>query len=257
MNSNIKHPLISIITATFNSSDFILQTYSSICSQNYSNWEWLVTDDCSSDNTFDILSEIMHSDSRVRLFKNNVNSGAAVSRNKSLDNAKGDFVAFLDADDLWHKDKLSKQLNFMINNNICFTFTAYKIIDEKGNSLNKTVDTTNIGIFTYRDMLLKKATMGCSTVLVRIDTLSDFRMPLIRTGQDYAFWLSILKGGCDAHILPEVLTEYRITKGSISRNKLKKAIRQWCIYREIERIDFFHSVYYFFSYSWRAIFRKV
>lgn len=247
--------LISIITATYNSSCSIEETYKSIVAQEYERWEWLITDDCSNDNTLEIIDRICREDPRVKVYSNKINSGAAVSRNNSLKHVAGDFIAFIDSDDLWEPDKLVKQLKFM-NDSIDFSFTAYGLIDEQGHSLGKTVDAGQSGMFNYEDMLRKKATLGCSTVMLRRAAFNDIYMPLLRTGQDYATWLKLLKTGKRAHLLNEILTYYRIMPNSISRNKFKKAKRQWQIYREIENLPLYKSVVYFCFYAWRAVFRK-
>jgi len=247
---------VSIITPSFNSSRFIQSTYNCLLKQTMPDWEWLVTDDCSTDGTYDKLTAFAENDARVKVFRNAKNSGAAVSRNNSLKYVSGDYVAFLDSDDLWSPEKLEKQLAFM-GEDRCFSFTSYSVIDEEGGSLEKVIDGSHREgqAFNYRDMLLKRATLGCSTVLVESTLIEGLFMPLIRTGQDYAFWLSILKSGVKAEVLPEALTCYRITSGSISRNKFKKAKRQWEIYRSIEKIGLIQSILFFISYSYRAVFR--
>lgn len=247
---------ISIITATYNSRDDILETYNSIREQSFGNWEWLVTDDCSSDDTMEILQRIADSDGRVRIFQNNTNSGAAISRNNSLLYASGEFIAFIDSDDLWKASKLSEQINFMNEQNIDFCFTAYELVGPQGQLLGSKVDSLQTGSFDYIDMLKKKATLGCSTVMLRRLAFDDITMPLLRTGQDYATWLKLLKTGKRAFVYNRTLTKYRIRPNSISRNKFKKAIRQWEIYRDVERIGFLTSMYYFSFYAWRAVFRK-
>ncbi|HHC6593275.1 glycosyltransferase family 2 protein [Vibrio parahaemolyticus] len=247
---------ISIITATYNSRDDILETYNSIREQSFENWEWLVTDDCSSDDTMEILQRIADSDGRVRIFQNNTNSGAAISRNNSLLYASGEFIAFIDSDDLWKPSKLSEQINFMNEQNIDFCFTAYELVGPQGQLLGSKVDSLQTGSFDYIDMLKKKATLGCSTVMLRRLAFDDITMPLLRTGQDYATWLKLLKTGKRAFVYNRTLTKYRIRPNSISRNKFKKAIRQWEIYRDVEHIGFLSSMYYFSFYAWRAVFRK-
>ncbi|MCJ8319614.1 MAG: glycosyltransferase [Colwellia sp.] len=247
--------LISIITATYNSSDTVEKTYQSIREQSYTEWEWLITDDCSTDNTLEIIEGISQKDSRVKVYSNPVNSGAAVSRNNSLNHVAGTFIAFIDSDDLWQPNKLDKQLDFM-GNNIDFSFTGYGLIDEQGSQLDKFVDINQSGAFGYHDMLKKKATLGCSTVMLRRNAFTDISMPLLRTGQDYATWLKLLKSGKEAHLLNEVLTHYRIMPNSISRNKFKKAKRQWQIYRGVEKLPLLTSVICFYFYAYRAVFRK-
>ncbi|RIZ54465.1 glycosyltransferase family 2 protein [Vibrio sp. PID23_8] len=248
--------IVSIITPAFNCEATILHTYHSLCNQTFHKWEWLVTDDCSSDDTYTILNNIALNDSRVKIRKNLVNSGAAVSRNASLDRAKGQFIAFIDSDDLWRPNKIEKQLDFMENSKVDFSFTAYELIDAQGNSLSQVVDTHHSKAINYQDMLRKKATIGCSTVMLRRDAFNEIQMPLLRTGQDYALWLKLLKTGIHAYPITCVLTEYRILPNSISRNKFKKAIRQWQIYREVERLPLILSVECFIFYAFRAVFRK-
>ena len=251
----MSNSLISIITATFNSANEILNTYQSICNQTYLNWEWIITDDCSSDKTYELLIKLSEKDSRIMVSKNVVNSGAAVSRNKSLSFAKGDFIAFIDSDDIWLSNKLEKQVEFMQRNNIDFSFTAYETINAKGDRLFQKVDTHLTEFVTYEDMLKKKATLGCSTVMVRRGAFQEISMPLLRTGQDYATWLKLLKNK-NAYPLTDVLTHYRILPNSISRNKIKKAKRQWQIYRQIEGLSLTKSIECFCFYAWRAVFRK-
>ncbi|YCH29280.1 glycosyltransferase [Erwinia sp. D4-22] len=247
--------LVSIITPTYNAEKFINVVYESLTSQTHLAWEWLVTDDCSIDNTYKILENLANNDRRIKLRKNSVNSGAAITRNASLARATGEFIAFIDSDDVWAPEKLEKQIAFM-GDTIDFSFTAYKLISENGEDLGKSVDTFHTRPLNYHDMLKKKATLGCSTVMLRRDAIKDYKMPLLRTGQDYALWLKILKSGINAYPLTEVLTNYRIVANSISRNKLKKAKRQWQIYRNVEGLGVFYSLYCFLFYAWRAVFRK-
>lgn len=248
--------MLSIITATYNSRAVIEATSESIYAQDISDWEWIVTDDCSIDDTLLILDKMSKSDKRIIIKNNNINSGSAVSRNKSLSFVKGKYIAFIDSDDLWLPEKLEKQIKFMEDNNIDFSFTAYELIDEQGNPTGQKVDTHLTGPVSYEDMLRKKATLGCSTVMLRRSAFEDISMPLIRTGQDYGLWLKLLKTGVKAYPMPEVLTQYRILPNSISRNKVKKAKRQWQIYREIEKLPLLKSIECFCFYAWRAVFRK-
>ncbi|MFQ0977014.1 glycosyltransferase family 2 protein [Vibrio campbellii] len=245
--------LVSIITPTFNSLPYIKDVYNCLLKQTHKNWEWVVTDDCSSDGTLEWL--ISQSDERIKISVNTVNSGAAVSRNNSISRAVGEYIAFIDSDDIWDELKLEKQVEFMDSNGVNFCFTPYSVIDDDGKDLGMKVDTHILTTVDYEDMLRKKVTLGCSTVMLKRSFLGKIRMPLIRTGQDYALWLKLLKKDC-AHVLPLVLTKYRITANSISRNKLKKAMRQWSIYREIEGLDLFKSIECFFFYAIRAVFRK-
>lgn len=248
-------PLVSIITPSYNSERFIRETYESISKQTYQNWEWLVTDDCSSDSTVQILLVLRSNDARIKVFTSDQNRGASESRNNSIRNSKGGFLAFIDSDDLWEPRKLERQLNFMIEKEVSFSFTAYRIIDSDGYNIGRTVDLKAIPV-GYKDMLRKKATIGCSTVMLNRGVLGDVMMPALRRGQDYATWLKLLRDGEIAYPLLELLTSYRIVENSLSRNKARKAIQQWRIYRETEGLDFISSFVNFLFYAWRAVFRK-
>ncbi|NJD00911.1 glycosyltransferase family 2 protein [Candidatus Erwinia dacicola] len=247
--------IVSIIMPTFNSKLTIVDTLRSVFDQSITDWELIITDDCSIDGTYELLSKISINEPRIKLFANGVNSGAAVSRNNSLSKAKGKFIAFLDSDDLWLPNKLEEQVTFM-GDNIDFSFTAYELISDEGKKLNINVDTHQVSPLGYQDMLKKKATLGCSTVILRRAVFPDLTMPLLRTGQDYALWLKILKLDVKAVPYNKVLTQYRIMPGSISRNKFKKSLRQWEIYRRVEGLGVIYSCWCFSFYAWRAVFRK-
>lgn len=250
----IQNRKVSIVTATFNSVDYIKETYASLAAQSYENWEWLVTDDASDDGTWELLQKFASRDSRIKLSRLDVNSGAAIARNSSLDRIAGDFISFIDSDDLWDSDKLAEQVGFMAGGKQ-FSFTGYRVIDVEGKDTGAVVDFGGGNLYSYEDMLFKRATMGCSTVMLATDFVGETRMPLIRTGQDYAFWLKLLKKCDGAYLMPEVKASYRIVPGSISRNKLKKAKRQWQIYRELENLSLTKALLCFISYAWRALTR--
>lgn len=247
---------VSIITATYNSARYISDTYESIVNQTHDNWEWIITDDCSDDDTYNKIVHLSSLDNRVKIFRNDINKGAAESRNRCIINAEGDYLAFLDSDDLWYSDKILKQLQFMRTNDVDFSYTSYCLIDEKGSELDKYIDTTTPLSVSYNDMLKKRATLGCSTVMLRKIEHEKIEMPNLRTGQDYATWLKILKSGKRAYRVPECLAKYRIVSNSISRNKFKKSIRQWSIYRKVERINLIYSTWCFINYAFRAVVRR-
>jgi len=247
---------ISIITATYNSEAFLHQLYESIKCQTNSSWEWVVTDDYSTDSTISILTEIATNDERVHFYQLERNCGAAYARNNSISKASNRFLAFVDSDDVWEVSKLDTQLAYMNNHKLAFCFTGYQLINENGDALEKKIDCGVDRVFSYDDMLKKKATLGCSTVMIDKELLGiEISMPDIRTGQDYATWLKILKVGGTASLLAVPLTKYRLVKGSISSNKFKKAKRQWQIYRELEGLNILYSSYCFFHYAIRAVTR--
>lgn len=148
--------LVSIITATFNSKECIDDTWKSIQQQNYQNWEWLITDDCSTDGTYEHLLYLAANDDRIKPVRLNVNSGAAVARNSSLDRASGLYLAFIDSDDLWYPEKLECQIHYMLAHNLSFSFTAFECVDAAGKPLNVVIDSKHTNLtFNYKDMLKK------------------------------------------------------------------------------------------------------
>lgn len=234
---------ISIITPVYNSEKFIEECIQSVISQSYRDWEHILVDDCSKDESAKIILAYAESDQRIKYLKLTKNSGAGVARNKAIELAKGDFIAFLDSDDLWHPSKLQKQLTFMKANNFHFTFTGYNKIDEKGVCLHQKVFAKQK--VTYKTALYKNP-IGCLTVMYNIDFFGKQYMPKIRKRQDYALWLKLLKK-TDAYGLNECLSTYRTGNESISSNKLGLLKYEWKIYREVEGLSFFKSSFYLFS----------
>jgi teichuronic acid biosynthesis glycosyltransferase TuaG len=237
--------LVSIITPTFNSKKFLKTTYESISRQSYKDWEWIVVDDCSSDNTVEILSQIALGDDRVKVYFNDVNSGAAVSRNKAISDARGRFIAFLDSDDVWHDTKLEIQLNFMLENNVAFSYMPYQVIDEEGNKIGFRGVPKRL---TYSD-LLKKPSIGCLTAMYDSQLLGKMYMPNTRKRQDLGLWLSILKNVDYAYASNHALAQYRVHSDSISSNKLSAAKFTWRLYRDVENMNLLRASYYFCYYA--------
>ena len=217
----------------------------------------IIVDDLSTDDSKEIVERYSQKDHRIRLIRLEHKSGPARARNKAISEAKGRYIAFLDADDIWLETKLEQQLEFMKAHDSAFSFTGYSIYHGNGNFGEKVIDSNTLDIITYRDLLKKSCTVGCSTVILDRTKLPKIEMVNIRTGQDYALWLMLLReSGLIAHNFKRRLTGYRLLEGSISRNKFKKAKRQWQIYREIENINFFSAIYFMFFYAKNAVFRK-
>lgn len=248
-------PSISVITPTFNSENEIIECYKTLLNQTFSDWEWLVTDDASFDLTPTLLADIAANDVRVCIEIMAKNRGPGPCRNRSIERAQGRFLAFLDADDLWHPDKLKTQFETHITSGAVFTFTSFIAFQGIPSFSGKVIDPGPEQDFGYDDMLHKRATLGCSSVMLDTHAIGKLQMPNLRSGQDYAAWLSILKMGHKARLIPAPLMFYQIRPGSVSRNKFKKAARQWMIYREVEGLPFFRSVSCFFSYAKHALLR--
>ncbi|WP_159947756.1 glycosyltransferase family 2 protein [Polaribacter septentrionalilitoris] len=230
--------LVSIITANYNSEQFISNTIESILRQSYQNWELIIVDDCSNDKSIDIITLYAKKDSRIRLFVLDVNSGAAIVRNKGIEMSKGNFIAFLDSDDLWLPKKLELQMNFMIENKFLLTHTSYEIIDEKGIPINKIIKCKEK--LDYNRMLYSNE-IGCLTAMYNSDVLGKIFMPNIRKRQDYALWLKILKSEKYAYGLDIVLAQYRDRSKSISNNKIEMLKWNWNLFKEIEKLSYFRA----------------
>ncbi|EOQ02677.1 glycosyltransferase family 2 protein [Bacillus thuringiensis] len=243
-------PLVTIITPSYNAEKFIKETIQSVRNQTYTNWEMLIVDDMSNDNTRNIIKEAIEKDQRIKLISLEKNSGAAVARNIGIDNAKGKYVAFLDSDDLWLPEKLEKQIAFMQAKDIAFSFTGYKIIKQSGESTSKVIYAPEkIG---YNE-LLKNTIIGCLTVMLDIEKLGRIQMPNIRTRQDTAMWLKILKYEKYAYGLNEVLSQYRNVENSISSRKWKMAKMNWKLYRDIEGLSVVKSTWCFLNYAFNGL----
>lgn len=248
--------LVSIIIPVYNAASYLEETINSIQEQTYSNWEAIFIDDCSSDNSYNLIKKHQKEDKRIKLIKNKINNGVAVSRNNGIDHAKGDYLCFLDADDKWHPEKLEKQINFMQELNCEFSFTGYQFANEKCNPNGKIVSVPDK--INYKQAL-KNTTIWTSTVMFDMNKLSkeDIHMPNIKRGQDTATWWKVLKKIKYAYGLNEVLSYYRRTNNSLSANKLTALKRTWNLYRNVEHLNILSSFYNFCWYCFNAVRRRV
>ena len=214
--------LVSIITPNYNCEKYIRETIESVQAQTYTNWEMLVIDDCSTDSSLKILKELSEKDNRVKILLNKQNSGAAVSRNYGLREAKGKWIAFLDSDDLWKSNKLERQLEFMVNNQYAASYTDSIYVDDNGtpNGIRET-GPKNVG---YKKLLLFNFLSTCSVMYDR-GIVGLVQIPDLKKRNDYAMWLKVAKH-TSFHLLNDSLTMYRIrTAGSLS-NKSGGLIKQ-------------------------------
>lgn len=244
--------LVSIIMPAYNAGKHISESIESVLEQSYNEWELIITDDCSTDNTAEIIRSFMAKDERIHYLRNETNSGPAVSRNHSIGHASGRFIAFLDSDDRWTANKLKKQIAFMLASNYAFTYTDYWITDSKG----KIKKTRAIPKAVDYNTLLKTNYIGCLTAIYDTLTLGKQFMPLIRKRQDYGLWLKLLKQTQYAYGLDKPLAYYRVHEDSLSANKLDAAKHTWKLYRDVEQLSLLKSAYYFLNYSIRGVFRS-
>ena len=243
--------LVSIITPSYNSAKFIGKTIESVLDQIYQNWEMIVVDDVSLDNSSDIVEKYCKKDNRIRLIKLEKNSGAAVARNRAIEEAKGRYIAFLDADDMWKPEKLEKQIYFMQKNNYSFTYTAYEKIDENGVVFGK----IGVPLKVSYNQLLKTCVIGCLTAVYDTEKLGKIYMPTNTKREDFATWLSILKKIDFAYGIKENLSQYRVYENQSSGKKAKMAKENWKLYREIEKLNLLKACYYFSHYAVRGVLR--
>lgn len=251
-----KEELVSIITPVYQCEKLIEETIKCVLEQTYTNWEMLLVDDCTQDNSADIVKKYAKMDERIKYFKLDENSGAATARNRALKESKGRFIAYLDADDLWKKNKLEKQITYMLENKYAFSCTDYEKIDEEGNSLNKIVKIPKK--VTY-NLFLRNTII--QTVGVMIDTKLTGKellvMPNIRRRQDAATWCQLLKNGFDCYEIPENLSYYRVVNNSLSSNKFKAVKGTWYLYRKIEKLSLLKSCYCFIGYAFNAVRKRI
>lgn len=231
--------LVSIIMPSYNTASFIEETIQSVLNQTYTNWELIIVDDCSTDNTDEVLENIK--DSRIRYFKNDKNSGAAVSRNKALREAKGQWIAYLDSDDLWMPEKLEKQIHFMETNGYAFSYTNYEEIDVNGNKTGVSITgpkkITKTGMFNY-------CWPGCLTVMFDANKIGLIQIEDIKKNNDYAMWLKVCRKA-DCFLLDETLGQYRKGRiGSVSTHSIKTMIGwHYKLYHEAECMGKIESLY--------------
>lgn len=241
--------LVSIITPTYNSAKFITETIQSVQNQTYANWEMIIVDDCSSDETEAIVLLFLKKDSRIQFHKLAQNSGPAVARNTGIELAKGEFMTFIDADDIWFPTFIENNIKTILETGIPFVFSSYKRSDEK---LDFVYSDFIVPLKVSYTDILKSNSISCLTAFLDVSTLGKKKMPLIRKRQDMGLWLSYLKEIPFAYGIQETQAIYRIRKNSLSRKKLDLIKYQWKFYREVENLNIFQSIYYMFHWMLRG-----
>lgn len=233
---------------------YIGQTIESVIAQTYPNWELLITDDCSPDNLKKVILSYADKDPRIKYFLAPQNGGPANARNNSLKHAQGQFIAFLDSDDIWLPKKLEKQIRFMQKNNFAFCYTAYQRIKENGTPycfINYVPPE-----ISYRD-LLKNTSIATLTVILDRSKVGKIQMTHGWGYDDYILWLEILKSGINAHGLNECLARYRVMESSVSSNKKRALKWVWNIYYRQQKLGLIKSVYHLANFVFNASLRRV
>ena len=240
--------LVSIVIPTYNSAKYINESIDSVLSQTISNWEIRIVDDCSTDDTYQILLPYLNKYSNIHYYRLEENSGAHVARSVAIKQSVGKYIAFLDSDDLWLPNKLETQIGFMEENDIDFSCTAYR----QNNEINpsKVYAIYPPKRTDYKKMLRLSCPIGNSTVIYNQENLGKFTVPNIRKRNDFALWLKILKNTDYCYGLQNELTIYRIREDSISNNKLGLIKYHWELYFRIEKLGLFKSVWYTLCWAW-------
>ena len=247
-------PLTSIITPLYNSEVFIAETINSVIGQTYNNWELLLIDDGSKDKTIKIVESYIKQYPNISLIKNKTNLGAAISRNKGIKVAKGEYIAFLDADDLWKPTKLEKQISFMIDENCDVCFSSYEQINEAGEPLNKLVKA--LPVLNYKT-LLKTNYIGNLTGIYSAKKLGKITSPNLRKRQDWLLWLSAIKtSGKPAKSIQESLAYYRVRDNSMSSDKFELLKHNYNVYRKGLGFSVLKSMYRMVLFLYEQFFVK-
>ena len=237
--------LVSIITSAYNAAAYIVETIESVLAQTYPNWEMLIVNDCSQDNTAEIVQSYAAKDKRIKIINLKQNSGVSVARNTAIQNAKGRYIAFLDSDDLWKKEKLQKQIEFMQQNGYAFTYTSYEHFKEVKENIQNQVQIPKS--LNYKQAL-KGNKIGCLTVMLDRKQIANIHFTT-QKHEDYILWLNILKQGITAYGMQESLALYRTGNSkSVSSNKLQSALWTWNVYRNSQRLSVVKSMYYMWFY---------
>lgn len=237
----MNNELVSIIIPSYNSEKFILETIQSVQNQTYINWEIILIDDCSTDATVTLIKEKAAIDARIHWQQLEKNSGTGVARNLGLSQAKGRYIAFLDADDLWKPEKLEKQLQFLQKNKLPFTFSFYECMNEQGISLGKRVEAPLK--LTYRQLFYCNY-VGNLTGIYDVNFFGKIAISSIRKRQDWMLWLTILNKIKTAQPVPESLAIYRIRENSISASKVDLLQHNFAVYRQFHGYNTLVSLYY-------------
>jgi len=246
--------LISIITPSYNSENYLEDCIESVLEQTYSNWEMLIVDDASIDRSKSIIESYSSKEPRIKAILVDENLGAAKARNIAINKSRGKYIAFLDSDDIWFPKKLEIQLMFMKDKKYGFTFSSYDVITEDGLKItSRILAPIKISYSQY----LKNTIIGCLTVMIDTSKFDNIKMPILRSSHDMALWLDLLRDGGYAYGIQQSLAQYRSVKLSNTNNKFKAAYDVWKVYRCHEHFNFLYSLYNFMFYIFNAFKKRI
>ncbi|XDD45033.1 glycosyltransferase family 2 protein [Leptospira sp. WS39.C2] len=236
-------PKVSVIMPAYNAVLYLEESVNSLLNQTFKDWELLLVDDCSKDNTLTIANEIAKKDSRIHVVPKEKNSGSADTRNKGIELAKGEYIAFLDADDVWESDFLENMIAYMEKNHSPFSFASYRIIDENGFEFCHPFIVKS-KVFTYNDLLFYNR-VGLLTAIYHVPSVGKkyFDPSLKSLRDDYALWLDILRDGKMAYANSAILARYRVRRGAATSNKKKVMIAHFRMLKNREKLSFFYAIF--------------
>jgi glycosyltransferase involved in cell wall biosynthesis len=242
--------LVSIITPCYNSAEYIAQTIESVLTQTYQNWEMIIVDDCSIDSSVEIISLYQKSDYRVKLYQTEACSGSPVEpRNIGIEKASGQYIAFLDSDDVWLSDKLENQIKQFDSKDIGIVYSNYEKMSESGIRKNRFIKSPPMATYLQ---LLNGNCIPCLTAIYDVSIVGKVFFSRQFRHEDYVLWLTILHARCIAKNTNTIEALYRVKKKSVSANKLVALSWQWNIYRNFLKLTFFRSIHYFCFYAIKA-----
>ena len=247
-------PKVSIVVPVYNAGKYIEESINAVKRQSYENWELILVDDCSTDDSIAVIEKFL-GDERIKLFRQEKNQRAAAARNRGIDEAAGKYIAYLDADDIWDEHKLGKQVEFMEEKGCAFSYTEYEFGDEQAQGTGKIVKIKDV--LDYK-AALPRTIIFTSTVMLNVDILGKelIKMPNVPS-EDTASWWKILRNGYKAYGLKECLTVYRRPATSLSSNKKVALWRIWNLYRNVEHLGIVSSSYYFVLWAIKATARRL
>lgn len=230
---------VSIITPVYNSSKYIRECMNSTLGQSFTDLEHILVDDCSTDDSVQIIEDYAKKDNRIKLIRLQKNGGAGVARNTAIEAAKGKFIAFLDADDFWHKEKLSIQVDFMVKNDYAFSYAQYYIVDENSKPQKLVKSPPKVSY----NAILRNGYIGCLTAMYDAEKIGKYYMPLIRKRQDWSLWIMILKDIKMSYGIQQPLSYYRVGNESLSNNKFKLIKYNFSVFHKVLGMSQLESTY--------------
>lgn len=243
-------PVVSVVIPVHNAGAFLRSTVDSVLQQSFQDWEIILVDDCSKDNSLEIEREYAERDDRIRILCNESNCGVAETRNRGIRESRGRYIALLDSDDLWRSCKLEKQLSLARDSDAQLVYCSYGMIDSEGKHI---CEDFIVPTETNMKQMLVRSVISCSTALISADLLKEHPFRPDYYHEDYVLWLELLQAGCRTVGCREVLADYRISRGSRSGNKRKSAVERWRVYRQYLHMPLLPSVKSWLSYVFNGL----